>query len=223
MLLCLPCAVDQPRNVPKLDELRVGVRHVVGLHERLEGDLPVAVEDQPVAPPVAHVLELEGVEQGGRGLEVVAQRLAVRVHVDPDPAAPGVDLDVREAGRSRRSGRRPVLPLAAHRCSCRRGRSAIRGSRRRTASAAAAGFARARPGCRRAGGPGASRRCGRRGSSSGAGAHDDDRVVEDLVGEEVADLGESPRRGRPVATPWPTACRPRRGRIRGRCTPPHRS
>ena len=43
-------------------------------------------------------------------------------------------------------------------------------------------------GCRPAGGRGACRRCGAPRISSRSGAHDDDRVVEDVVGEVAADL-----------------------------------
>ena len=45
-----------------------------------------------------------------------------------------------------------------------------------------------RPGCRPADGRGACRRCGVR-ELVWSAAHDDDRVVEDVVGEVVADLG----------------------------------
>src|SRR4051794_4724482 len=66
---------------------------MVWLHERFDGGLPVAIEDHPLAPLVAHLLHFERVEEAGSGLEVFAQRHAVGVHVDEHPATPGIDPD----------------------------------------------------------------------------------------------------------------------------------
>jgi hypothetical protein len=64
----------------------------MALVERLERGLPVAREHQPLPPAVTHFLELVLVEIGRDGFEIVAQRLAIGVHVDPHPAAPAVAL-----------------------------------------------------------------------------------------------------------------------------------
>src|SRR6202011_4101454 len=70
---------------------------MVGLHEGFDRCLPVAVEDDPLAPLVAHLRKLEWVEDRGSGFQVLAKRDAVGIHVDEDPAAPGINLDFIEA------------------------------------------------------------------------------------------------------------------------------
>ena len=52
------------------------------------------------------------------------------------------------------------------------------------------------------------------------GAHDDHRLVEDLVLDEVARRSGSPRAGRPSATPGARAARPPARRTRGRSSAP---
>src|SRR3546814_13886959 len=69
---------------------------VIDLVECLGGDLPVAVEDHPATPAHAHVLQLERIQHAGRRLQILSQRYTIRIHVDPDPAAPGIDLDLAE-------------------------------------------------------------------------------------------------------------------------------
>ena len=94
---------------PELHEFRMRRLDMVGLVECLQGDLPVAIEIAPLAPSVAHVLQLEGVEHGGGGLEKVAQGLAIAIHVDPDPAAPGIHVDLAQPGTFVRQRALPVF------------------------------------------------------------------------------------------------------------------
>lgn len=98
-------------EVAELVELRMGGCDVVGLVERLHRHLPVALEGQPLSPLAAHVLQPERVEHGGRGLQVLAQWLRGRIHVDPDPAAPGVDVDRGQVGVLRGQRALPVQLL----------------------------------------------------------------------------------------------------------------
>src|SRR5260221_597770 len=70
---------------------------MVWLHERFDRGLPVAVEDHPLAPLVAHLPELERIEETGGGLEVFAQRNAAAIHVDEDPTTPRIDPDFVQA------------------------------------------------------------------------------------------------------------------------------
>src|SRR5690606_16186437 len=48
------------------------------------------------APAVAHLFQLERIQQSGGRLKEIAQRSSIRIHVDPYPAAPSVDLDLRQ-------------------------------------------------------------------------------------------------------------------------------
>ncbi len=86
-----PAPTDE---VAEAHELRMRARDMVGFVKRLEGNLPIAVEDDPPAPSAAHVLKLEGIEHRRGGLEIVAQGFAIGIQIDPDPSAPGVDLDL---------------------------------------------------------------------------------------------------------------------------------
>src|SRR3546814_12635696 len=45
---------------------------------------------------LAHVLQFERIQHAGRRLQILSQRYTIRIHVDPDPAAPGIDLDLAE-------------------------------------------------------------------------------------------------------------------------------
>ena len=103
-------------KVAEFHELRVRRRDMVGFVERLHGDLPIAVEHQPPAPSVAHVLQLKGIEDAGGGLEIVAQGFAAGIHIDPDPTAPGTDADLAEVRALRRSARPSSPPSQAHGC-----------------------------------------------------------------------------------------------------------
>src|SRR4029077_10237145 len=96
----------------ELVELRMCGEHVVGLVEGLHRDLPVAVEVQPLAPLVAHVLQPERVEYLRSGKQVVRQRFTVRIHVDEQPAGPGVDPNRSEMGVLRGQLALPVVLLA---------------------------------------------------------------------------------------------------------------
>ena len=174
----------------ELVELRMGRLDMVGLVEGLHGDLPIAIEDAPLPPSVAHVLKLEGIEHGRGRLEIVAQGLAVGIHVDADPAAPGVDFDLAQADALVRQRPLPVrlvdhmrvlaiqvVPPAVvrHRRSggpwpCRR-RSWRRGSVHEPAAAMRAHIVVGADLVRRR-------------------AHDEDRVIEDVIGEVAADFGD---------------------------------
>ena len=125
----------------------------------------------------------------GGGLEIVAQRLAVGIHVDPDPAAPGVDLDLAQPRALVRQRALPVLLVQRRGCSRRPGRTRQPWKPQTKCALLAAGVLRAGGSVHQ---PAAAMRAhvvvgadlvGRR-------AHDQDRVVEDVVGEVVADLGD---------------------------------
>jgi hypothetical protein len=62
---------------------------VEGLHERLLGNLPVHLEHLGDVHPGVPVLQRPPFEEGRQLAEEVLERLAVRVHVDEDEAAPG--------------------------------------------------------------------------------------------------------------------------------------
>ena len=99
-------------ELAELVELRMRGEHVVGLVEGLHRDFPVAVEVQPLAPLVAHVLQTERVEDLRRRKEIVGQRFAVGIHVDEKPATPGVDLYRGEVGIRGSQHALPVVLLA---------------------------------------------------------------------------------------------------------------
>ena len=162
---------------------------MIRLVEGLQRDLPVAVEVQPLAPLVAHVLQSERVENLRCGEQVVHQRLAVGIHVDPQPAAPGVDLDWGQVRVLRRQRAFPVVLLT--------------NVRARAVQSVCPAVESAHEGLA---GPAARVFCalGRVDQPPPAvhadvvvgcelvrsGAHDDDRVVEDVVGQVAADLGK---------------------------------
>ena len=85
-------AVRAGAQVREVVERVDGPRHVVGLHERLNSGLPVTGIDGPLTPLVAHLFELEVVENPAGLTEKLFQRLAVGIHIDVDPAAPGIHL-----------------------------------------------------------------------------------------------------------------------------------
>ena len=86
----------------------MGALDVVGFEEGFQRDLPVAVEQAPEAEAIAHPVEFERVDQRGDRLEEFAQRAGVRIHVDPDPATPGIDLHRGKAGAA---GVKRALPV----------------------------------------------------------------------------------------------------------------
>jgi hypothetical protein len=159
---------------------------MVGLHESLDRRLPVAVEDDPLAPLVAHLLELEGVEDRCGGFEILAQGRGVRIHVDENPAAPRVhrhSLEARTLVRERtlpvgfveleRALAVQIVPpaveaadeqLSAATCAVTTGR--------RIHQTSAAVGAHVVIGLNRI----------------GRSAHHDDRVIADVVREKVADI-----------------------------------
>ena len=163
--------------------------HVVGLVEGLHRDLPVAVEVQPLAPLVAHVLQPERVEDLRGGKQVVRQRFTVRIHVDEQPTAPGVDLNRSEMGVLRRQLALPVVLLADVR------------ARAVESVCPAVESADERLACSATGILGTVGGVDQPTAAMHAHvvmclefvwtrAHDDDRVVEDVVGQVVADLGD---------------------------------
>ena len=189
-------AVPALRPGPALEltepvELRMGGVDVVGLVERLQCDLPVAVEVQPFAPLAPHVLQTERVEDLRGRVQVVLQRFAVGVHVDPQPAAPGVDLHRAQVGVGRCQRALPVRLLAdvgarAVQTVCPAVESADEGLAR-----PAEGVARAHRGVDQFAAAVHAHVvvCGEiRSRRVGPGPHDDDRVVEDVVGQVAADL-----------------------------------
>ena len=190
-------------------ELRVRGEDVVGLVERLQRDLPVAVEVHPLAPLAAHVLQAERVEDLGGREQVVGQRLAVGIHVDPQPAAPGVDAHRRQVGVRRRQRALPVVLLTDVRAGavqtvCPAVESAyerlagpalgVLGAFGHVDEPAAAVHAHVVV-CRKL-------VC--------TGPHDDDRVVEDVVGQVTAHLGQllDPADLLPDLAPQPIPFRP---------------
>ena len=171
-----------------LEQLRMRPRDVIRLHEGLEGRLPVAVEDHPLPPLEAHLLELEGIEKARSGLEVFAQTYGARVHVDEEPAAPSVDLDLAERGALLIEHTLPVLLvedisiLAVQVVG-----PAVKPANERLPVPAGAVLAG-----RCIDQPAAAMRADVmvRLDGSGRGAHDQDRVLADLVGDVVARLGD---------------------------------
>ena len=163
---------------------------MVGLVEGLHRDLPVAVEVQPFAPLVAHVLQTERVEDLGRGKEVVRQGFTVGVHVDEQPAAPGVDLDRGEMGVLRCQHTLPVVLLPnVGACAVQSVCPAVESADERLLRLAA-GVLGAFGGVDQTATAVHAHVVVRASNSFGSGAHDDDRVVEDVVGEVAADLGD---------------------------------
>ena len=162
-------------------------RDVIRLHERLERGLPVRRIDHPLAPFEPHLLELEGVEDARERLEILAQRDAFGVHVDEQPAAPLIDLDRRQAGAVFGQRAFPVLRvedvdvLALE----------IEGPAMETADEATLRSAGAVALAWRVDQPAAAMRADivERLDLVRSAAHDNDRVVGDLIGDEVADLG----------------------------------
>src|SRR3984957_18891160 len=62
--------------------------YVIELRERLDGRLPVRVNDSGPIPGEAELLELVFFAARAHGLEEILERLAIRVHVDEHPTAP---------------------------------------------------------------------------------------------------------------------------------------
>ena len=84
---------------------------MVRLKEGLERDFPVAIENAPEAEAIAHFLEFERVDQRGDRLQPFAQGTRLEIHVDPDPAAPDINLNRGQAGADRVQRAVPVLAV----------------------------------------------------------------------------------------------------------------
>ena len=65
--------------------------HVVGLHERLLGDLPVAVHHLGDVRLLVSVLQRPTLEMGAEITQVILERRRVEIHVDEDEATPRAD------------------------------------------------------------------------------------------------------------------------------------
>ena len=195
-------------------QLRVRLQHVVLLHERLFGELPVHGEPERVPPLGPHRLHLPRVEDGGGRLDALAQRRRVVVEVDPGAPAPRLAAHRREVD---------VVGLQV-----------VLGEGTPLRHEGVAAVEAVAPPVERAGEP-ARRRSPRPSTiftprwrqafwnartSLVVGAHHDDRLVEDLVLDEVAHRRGSPRAGTPSATPAATAARPPCGRSPGRSSAP---
>ena len=89
-------------------ELRVDALHVVALVERVDGCLPVAVPlDRDVARE-RHPVKVVRVEMLRHRVEVLEQRLGIRVQAEPDETAPGCARQLRQAATRRCSLRKRV-------------------------------------------------------------------------------------------------------------------
>src|ERR1700722_8619494 len=62
--------------------------YMIELRERLDGRLPVRVNDSGPIPGEAELLELVFFAARAHGLEKFLERLAIRVHIDEHPTAP---------------------------------------------------------------------------------------------------------------------------------------
>jgi hypothetical protein len=166
----------------------MGDADVIGLGEGFDRDLPVALEHDPLAPAVAHPVELELIEMAGRRFEIVTQGPAIGIHVDPDPATPGVDLDLAQPGALLGQHAIPVLLVGnVGAVAIEVVAPAVKAADELLALAA-----------------GAVRALGCVDELAAAvradvvkgldrvlcGTHDQDRVLADLVGDEVADVGD---------------------------------
>ena len=145
-------------ELAELVELRMRGEHVVGLVEGLHRDLPVAVEVQPLAPLVAHVLQAERVEDLRGREQVVGQRFAVGIHVDRTASRPRCRPEPARDGCSPASARPSSRPARGCGCTRRRDRMSSRGIRRRRTCVRGRRRSWHRRGCRSAGGRGILRR-----------------------------------------------------------------
>jgi len=75
----------------------VDVRNVVGLEEGVQRRLPVHRDLDLLVPEHAHAIERGRVEEARGRSDRLAKRRSLRIHVDEDEAAPGVDLAGDEA------------------------------------------------------------------------------------------------------------------------------
>ena len=71
-------------------ELGMGAEHVVGLVEGVHRGLPVAVPLDRHVIHEGHAVKVVGIEMLGDHAQKVAQGFGVRVHAEPDPAAPAI-------------------------------------------------------------------------------------------------------------------------------------
>lgn len=65
--------------------------NVIGLDERLERNLPIAGEVEPLPPSIAHLFDLKWIQPRGYRIEKLLQRFAIRIEVDKDVTAPAAN------------------------------------------------------------------------------------------------------------------------------------
>ena len=178
------------------DELRVRLHHVVLLDERLFGELPVHGEPARVPPLGAQRLHLPRVEDRGERLDALPQRRRVVVEVDPRAPAPHLAPHRHEVDVVR-------LQVVLGE------RLALRDEGVRAVEAVA-------PAVERAGEPALARPAAlddpdaavaagvlERAHAHVVGAHHDDRLVEDLVLDEVVRLRDLLEPARHLPDPRP--------------------
>ena len=181
---------------PGMTQLGMGLHHVVLLHERLFGQLPVHREAAGVPPLGPQRLHLPGVEDGGERLDALPQRRRVVVEVDPGAPAPHLAPHRREV---------EVLGLQV-----------VLGERLRLRDEGVRAVGAVAPPVERADEPALARppalddldAAVAAGVLEGphaqvVGAHHDDRLVEDLVLDEVARLGDLLEPARHLPDPGP--------------------
>ena len=160
-------------------QLRMGAGNMIALVERLDRDLPVARKMQPLAPAIAHLLQLERVEHRCRRLQIVTQRRRVRVHADEHPAAPCVDTHVAQPQRIGLQAVAPgILADDADIIAVQIPAPGMEGADQPLRIAAPFGQLPAAMA--------ADVEIG--GNPVGRGAHDDDRVIDNVISDIVADL-----------------------------------
>jgi len=176
------------------DERRMRSRDVVGLHERFDGRLPVAVDDHPEVPGLPHLAPRKLLEVPRYDVaEEIAQRLGIGIEVHEDPPVPRLRPDreetvfgvghLREVPSTRDVLQRTVEVVTPRMEGAVELRCVPAAARNRRAAVAA--------------------RIVERTDRVGCVADDDHRTVDDLVLDEVSDLGNVvlPARHLPDARP----------------------
>ena len=181
---------------PGDDELGMGLDHVVLLHERLFGELPVHREAARVPPLGPQRLHLPGVEDGGERLDALPQRWGIVVEVDPGAPTPHLAPHRREV---------EVVRLQV-----------VLGERLRLRDEGVLAVRAVAPPVERADEPALARPSTlddpdatmAAGVLEGphaqvVGAHHDDRLIEDLVLDEIVRLRDLLEPARHLPDPWP--------------------
>ena len=168
-------------------QLMVRLGGVVRLHERLERGLPVGRVDHPLPPLVAHLVEFEVLEDAARITQKLLKAFAVIAHVDIDEPAPGIDPHRRQRGAFRIKRTVPVIGIE----NIGVGAFKIVGPTVKGTDEIACLAAHAVAGHRRIHQlpPAMRTDIVKRADCFGPGAHDDDRIVADVIGKEIADFG----------------------------------